>query len=150
MSTVAPMTIAEADAVEDGVVAEAAAMPLLPAARAGLPPSEFRAFVEEVAVQVAVALDLTGLEEQYEVSTEVPDGTPCPDGERAVFFEDGEGEQLPVYVSCGADGLAFVAVGREDGEVLIVSGPHLRGGFDALVDAVAAAIEREVPRPTFH
>ncbi len=151
MTTVAPSTALDLEAPEDGVLAlDAGVLPLLPARLPDLRPAEFRAFVEEVAVRVSVALDLTGLDAQYEVSTEVSDSGGAPEGERAVFFEDGEGEQLPVYVSCGADGLAFVAVGREDGEVLVVSGPYRADGLDALVASVAAAIEREVPRPTFH
>jgi len=131
-------------------------------------PREFAAFVEEVTVQVSLALAYVGLDETYEAHhapTERADDS-CndflpPDAderERPVSFrpadEDSEAGDLPVYVSCASDGVILVCVARVDAngddEVLFVSPPRSLSEAADLVADVVAAIEGEVPRATRH
>ncbi len=172
MTRVAETTRAEADAADEAALAlgpeglQAGVLPLpdedFPGALASpMGRAAFAAYLDEVAVVVSVALDYLGMEEQFDTvvkpfssDPELGDLYQAEDAERVIGFVDEDGADLPVYVSCGSDGVLLVVVGREgpDGEedAVFVSPPRTLAEADALLADVVHALEREVPKPTLH
>lgn len=172
MTRVAETTRSEADAADEAALAlgpealQAGVLPLpdedFPGALADpMGRAAFSAYLDEVAVVVSVALDYLGMEEQFDTvvkpfsaDPELGDLHQTEDAERVVGFVDAEGSDLPVYVSCGSNGIIFVVVGRTgpDGEedAVFVSPPRTLAEADALLADVVQAMEREIPRPTLH